>query len=284
MTREDLLLASTFGVFEVKYKVRANAESEWQERCYTIAHMAGMALTDAPYGAELLALAVRQENWGKFSTEWEGAADYILQNTVAVIDLTEVKDSFMQSKLGQYKRKKRHEQLEFIAPRGQVFEGLGPSDRNEIHVSSLSTLISYNTQIHTDAHRIGHSLKQTYTVAGENEECSTIIFPGYVQAEKSKILHCHDAEEAGYFYFRSMNKRRCFFVSYKNDEGGTYHASSQTNNKRVTYISQLFDAQNVEFADFEVKQISWERRPQGLDAMLADEHYMSAKSHFLKFE
>ncbi|MBI1327242.1 MAG: hypothetical protein GC136_06325 [Alphaproteobacteria bacterium] len=290
MDRETALLASTFGIFEVKYKVRANAESEWQERCYTIAHMAGVALTDNEAAAELLALSSRSKNWQKFPTEYTSTADYITSNTQGVVNLLPANDGETNDLL----REAVNPKFPLAnCPRTMLsgkFSGVvGEGPVGEIHLSSLTRRPSSNTDIHDDDfNNPDKRITETITIAENDEECGSIIYIG-LPIDKRPGMHCYDVDKLEGAYFRFPNNRRGYFAAEfglcngrENKIYGTSHSSSHSQNVRATSVRYSADTTPIQFADVEITQVGWERRPAGLDAMLANENYMGAKSYLLK--
>ncbi|MBI1327241.1 MAG: hypothetical protein GC136_06320 [Alphaproteobacteria bacterium] len=284
MTREDLLLASTFGIFEVKYKVRANAESEWQERCYTIAHMAGVALADTKDASELLIMACRSPHWQQFSSSCETTADYIFASTQVVMDLTVADDKNLEEVLSNHLQEKISDVHLYSLKNGFSNCIEVRDDKSRIHINSLEEgwAKSSNVDIHQDAGMRTIELRCTNTISATDEEAATVFYPEF-RRDQSRHWNSFNINELDQYFFRGLNNRRCYFVIGALPlKPGTYHSAVHTQSARVTGIATSEPTCNLEFSDVEITQVGWDRRPAGLDAMLANEKYMGAKSYLLK--
>lgn len=285
LDRDTALLASTLGVFEVKYKVRANATSEWQERSYTVAHMAGIALTDNEAAAELIVLAVRHGKWRQYCVEGN-TADYLLSSIDAVIDMTPVNSRKLQKVLERNADPKNIPVQSTPMKLRERFSGVIQNFLTAGHVysSRLPDYPNSNVDIHDDSFLGTNVLRQTVTIAENNEECGTIIYPA-VRAEDLYPQYCFDIEKRGHYFFRAPNSMACYFLANDKPEApGTVHSGSHSKGMRAAYlhVASGMTIEKIELSDISIRQVGWERRPQGLDAMLADENYMGSKSHLLR--
>ncbi|MBI1327158.1 MAG: hypothetical protein GC136_05905 [Alphaproteobacteria bacterium] len=243
----------------LSFKTRLGPRDEWVERSFSVIFSNGMAFSDEPQVAELLAAAhIFQYEAMKKN---EDSSAYSLQDLIMFHMRGAI---ILKEEMGA-----RNIPSTYIAFQETII--------GNKHVGFHAKTLAHeenNTDIHADS--MAFTLRHTIThTEAPDDECATVLFMGPAGGNIWDSITSDIYQNL--LYFRAPNKLPCIFMQ---GALATYHSAQVPASERTAHIANSGKFAGLQIKDFKMEIIPLEQGPKNMQLILGNRAYMESKAHF----